>query len=428
MFAAIALWLRLRSRDESQNWIGFFSSHMTSVAGLAAALDHVFIKASLPSHHALLHGWLITCFRTGLWLGISTGRSHCKLTTRKVIGRSRRISMKLLVYLCSSILLVSSLAGQQSEAALAKSTEQFDAAFDRLRSADMRLARVAYRLTSGNEALCDKHMTSTGLVIQAIDQFPLTIRDEVRTFFKFSSRFAIEGIVAGSPAEAAGLREGDGIVAVNGRELETKIGVQADSTGRDQLVAEIQAIQIGQGTELTLLRAKEYFKVTLPTKLACKTRVEIVAGSPLVGQSDGQTIQLGEQFVTEYGDDAVAAIFAHELAHTILRHRERLEAAGVKKGALGQFGKSLRLNRRAETEADELSVYLLAHAGFDPDIAPQFWEMNGRQFDYGIFRDPAYASPKKRAAAMRQAIAQMSESYGSSSLAVLVASRDLPMN
>lgn len=47
---------------------------------------------------------------------------------------------------------------------------------------------------------------------------------------------------------------------------------------------------------------------------------------------------IGVRFFERYDDDETAVIVAHELAHTILRHRARLAAAGVKAGCSARSG------------------------------------------------------------------------------------------
>src|SRR3546814_9543762 len=54
-------------------------------------------------------------------------------------------------------------------------------------------------------------------------------------------------------------------------------------------------------------------------------------------------------------------------------HRERLDAADVDRGLFKGFGRSARLFRQTEVEADRLSVWLMRGAGYDPQAAVRFW-------------------------------------------------------
>src|SRR3546814_4514002 len=92
--------------------------------------------------------------------------------------------------------------------------------------------------------------------------------------------------------------------------------------------------------------------------------------------ADGERVQIGSRFLADY-PQWVAAPIAHELAHNILRHRERLEEKGVSYGLLSGIGRNVGYFRQTELEADILSVSLLANANYDPHIALSFWRAYG---------------------------------------------------
>lgn len=281
-----------------------------------------------------------------------------------------------------------------------------------LRRADERLAAVMYRLSLANAALCDEKMPGTGLVLQTISQYPRDARSAAKEAFGFLEPVSVEAVVKGSPAEASQIQANDGLIRIANIDLSQSADADgATSADRDRIERSMASLPLDRPIQLEVRRGSvpAPFPVTLNPSIICKTRFEVLASSSLLGQSDGDTIQIGDAFIAAFDDDALAVIAAHELAHTILHHRERLEAAGVSKGLFSEFGKSLRLNRQAEEEADRFSVYLLANAGYDPNIAPEFWEGRGRKVDPGIFRSRIYASPSKRAATMRQEISSMSQ-------------------
>ena len=145
-------------------------------------------------------------------------------------------------------------------------------------------------------------------------------------------------------------------------------------------------------------------------------------------RSDGRVIQLGLGLMLQATDEQIATVFAHELAHSILHHRERLSAADVSKGLLGEFGRNRRLNLKAEEEADRLSVHLLANAGIDPHAAPAFWRSKlGRRLSGGIFHDRMHLSAKDRARMLEKEISTHLGSVRPSYPADLIASRNTPM-
>jgi len=188
----------------------------------------------------------------------------------------------------------------------------------------------------------------------------------------------------------------------------------------------VSQLPADEPVELLIAREDAELAVSLQPRAGCRALVEVLADDARIARSDGRVIQLSLGLASGMSDDALAASFAHELAHLILEHRRRLSAAGVSKGLFGEFGANRRRNRAAETEADRLSVHLLANAGLDPAIAPRFWRSEeGRRVDAGIFRSAIYPSPTDRAELMEKEIAEyLPQGRGPSWPAHLLALRD----
>lgn len=279
--------------------------------------------------------------------------------------------------------------------------------FESLRRSDQRLSNIAFRISLANDRFCDRHMPATGILFHAIDQFSPDIREQATLHFGFPSPIAIELIVPGSPASASDVQVGDGIAAVNAIALNGSVSKNQTVASRDRLIELIQSLPTNRPIDFTITRNGRALKRIVYALQSCRISWEVSEVTGLLGQTDDTTIQLGRSFVEASGDYDIAVIFAHELAHSILNHNARLAAAGVKQGLLSEFGRNLLLNRRAEVEADELSLYLLSNSGYNPEIAPKFWEGPGRKWDRGIFRRRYYSSPNRRAQAMRKVIDTM---------------------
>jgi predicted Zn-dependent protease len=91
-------------------------------------------------------------------------------------------------------------------------------------------------------------------------------------------------------------------------------------------------------------------------------------------------------------------VAAHELSHNLLAHRDRINAA--------KSGKT-RLIKSTEEEADRLSVWLMANAGYDPQAAITFWERYGAETGLGIFTAPTHYRWQDRVAMLRREIEAM---------------------
>ena len=114
-------------------------------------------------------------------------------------------------------------------------------------------------------------------------------------------------------------------------------------------------------------------------------------------------------------DDQLAVVLGHEVAHAIARHgAERMSMvqlgrlgeqvaartiaggkyAGVIKKAYGAtegIGLVLPFSRKFEYEADEIGLYLMTKAGYDPRQAIPFWQ-NMMQLSQGRRKPPEFLS------------------------------------
>jgi predicted Zn-dependent protease len=94
-------------------------------------------------------------------------------------------------------------------------------------------------------------------------------------------------------------------------------------------------------------------------------------------------------------DDQLATVMSHEIAHALAHHaservaRQQMyqRAVDAASGALGDLGpdligllaagaqvRSLAYDRRQESEADHIGLFLMAFADYDPEEAVHFWE------------------------------------------------------
>ncbi|VVT08545.1 Peptidase M48 family protein [Sphingomonas sp. EC-HK361] len=265
-----------------------------------------------------------------------------------------------------------------------------------LRRVDARLAAIAYRLTRANAPLCTDLQRQTGIVLHALDQYAPDTRANARSVFGFAAPVAVEAVVRGSVAEQAGVRADDGVVAIGGTRLAASAGDAATSADRDAAVA-LLAQPANDTVALDVVRDGARKALRIAASPGCASSFEVLLGPGMTAQSDGKIVQIAVGYFERYTDDEVAVIVAHELAHSILHHRERLDAAGVNGGLLAELGRNGRLNRLIEDQADQLGVHLLRNAGYDPQSAPKFWRAHGGEIDGGLFRSRTHRSSSARA-------------------------------
>ena len=268
-----------------------------------------------------------------------------------------------------------------------------------LRTQDERILRIAEPLLVENVRLCDRTMPRLGAALQSTDQYNEGQQPG------FAAPVAFAAVLPGSPAAAAGIGQDDGLLAIGGRTIVKRPELE-ESPLRDSAFAMLAEQDAFRPLVLEVVRDGARRQISIPIQLECRVLIEVLSGGGSTARSDGRVVQLSYGLVTRASDSEIAVILAHELAHSILRHRDRLSSAGVSKGFAGEFGRDRRLNRQAEVEADRLSVHLLANAGLDPAMAPAFWHTElGRQLGGGLLRSRIYPSPEARAQQLEKEIA-----------------------
>lgn len=282
------------------------------------------------------------------------------------------------------------------------SAEANRSAMAELERTDLRVATIGQRLLIASSTRCSNRMPATGMVLHSLPQYGPAGRSEALAQWNFPSVVSIEAVVPNSAAASADIRPGDGLVAIAGQRLPLAAARDAPvSILRDQAEDRLATLSPGLPIRLTINRDGQEISVELLAPVACRSRVELVAGNSVYARSDGKVIQLGQQFASQLDDEGLAVAFAHELAHTILEHRaqlDRLERAVARRKATA---------RRFEDEADLFSLHLLAGAGWDPAIAPRFMRQQGRHFDPLFPGFGKHRSAEDRARRMEQEIAGM---------------------
>ncbi|RPF70238.1 M48 family metallopeptidase [Aurantiacibacter spongiae] len=302
--------------------------------------------------------------------------------------------------LAGSMAIATATVGTGVTPQLAKAQDA--GAWSALEEQDLRLAEIAERLMHANASLCDRQMPITGLLLHSADQY--RANGSARGRFA-ESELAIAAVLPHSPASKAGLLRDDGIVAINGEATST-LGTSDESHLREAAF-EILADQApSEPITLTVSRDGERRDVILDPLAGCRSLVEILAGDGEQARSDGRVVQIGAGLATALDDEQLAIVVAHELAHNILHHRERKEAAGITNGLFAEVGRNQQVNRMAEVEADRLSVHLLANAGYDPAAIVRFWNSpEGCHVGGGILPSLIYPSQSARADLVAREIA-----------------------
>ncbi len=280
--------------------------------------------------------------------------------------------------------------------------QQLPSAIADLRTQDARVLTLGYRLVTGNARYCHDATSAAGLLLH--DMALYKDGDSLRGILGLSGDIGVQALVAGGPAERAGLQVDDTVIAIGTMQI-TDFPLDKDKawTRIEAIRAESERLLDEAGhLPITVLRDNAPVKLTIEGVPACRSRFEIGDDSRAV--ADGHRVVIGSEFAgIDYSDPLLAAVLAHELSHNLLRHRAWFDANG------GRKRKAVRLTER---EADRLSPWLLANAGFEPSAGAAFFSKWGPRHGGWIFRNRSHDGWDERVAFIEAEIARI-ETVGS---------------
>ncbi|HEX2486022.1 MAG TPA: M48 family metallopeptidase [Myxococcota bacterium] len=251
-----------------------------------------------------------------------------------------------------------------------------------------RVASIAHRLRAAGSTLCGDATSALlgAYLLQRIRD------DDLGTFWEalleklgVGEAPTVVGVAPGSPAARAGLERGDRILALNGR-----------AVGRTrELQAALRHVRSGE-LVLRIGRGSAERDVGLPVEIGCDAWLALDFGvEASTGKRRGREGYVTTLFVRfARGDDELAAVIAHEIAHLVL-------------------GDPLGAYPRQELAADRLALGLCAAAGFDSAAALRLWErwslerpwLVTRNLEwYRGRREPPHGRIAERLVAMRAAL------------------------
>lgn len=297
-----------------------------------------------------------------------------------------------------------------------------------MRAADLQLAAIGFRLSVAAAPLCDRREPGLGLQLHTLVQYDPAARPRVRAHFGFAGAVAVEGVVPGSPADRAGLKPDDTIASIGGIAMPRDIPGEASTAQLVALHAAIAALPPQAPVDIVAIRAGQRIQLRLTPLAACRTRYELRIADSFDARANGELVQLTSKYLDATAPELLPAVLAHELAHNILRHRERLDAAGADFGFASGFGRNVGLFRQTEIEADILSVHLLARAGYPLEIAARFWREVGPRLIEGKLRSRSHPPFKDRAATVEAEAARVAAAGPGAQLPEFYTRRDRPLD
>ena len=264
-------------------------------------------------------------------------------------------------------------------------------AYRALQQLDQKLFTVGWRLVTGNAAYCERTVPTIGVLLHDAATYPDPA--EVRTALNLYGDVAVQAVAAGSPAARRGLVADATLTAVDQRALENDFPLSAPRWQRladvnralDTALARDGMVELAWSTREGIV-----MRAAITSLPGCLARFE-VSGIGVRAVADGERVVFGDRFPGfAWPEEEFAAAVAHELAHNLLAHRLWLD----------RYGRSRANIRRTEEEADRLTPWLMANAGYDPAAAVRFMRRWGPQHDGGLLRKRTHAGWDERADAM----------------------------
>lgn len=262
---------------------------------------------------------------------------------------------------------------------------------DEIQKDDQLVQSIGWRLARANARFCARAGPGVGIMLQDARTFDDPAL--ARAVYGLSGDIGIAAIAADGPAAAAGLPLNATLTALDGLAIASLPAPRQGHWDRQMALQDRleQAVRREGAVTLTLAGGQS---LTISGQTVCTVRFLMDDSTGNAG-ANRDIVRIGRPMAEAlHWDEAeVAALMAHEMAHAVLDHQTWLAHGGS--------------TRKAEREADRLSVWLLANAGYDPQAAPRWIAKIGPRYQIGFLVSPSHGGWRTRARDMTAEIATM---------------------
>lgn len=262
---------------------------------------------------------------------------------------------------------------------------------DEIQKDDQLVQSIGWRLARANARFCARAGPGVGIMLQDARTFDDPAL--ARAVYGLSGDIGIAAIAADGPAAATGLLLNATVLAVDGLAITSLPEPRPGHWDRQMALQDRleQAVRRKGAVTLTLAGGQS---LTISGQTVCTVRFLMDDSTGNAG-ANRDIVRIGRPMAEAlHWDEAeVAALMAHEMAHAVLDHQTWLAHGGS--------------TRKAEREADRLSVWLLANAGYDPQAAPRWIAKIGPRYQIGFLVSPSHGGWRTRARDMTAEIATM---------------------
>jgi hypothetical protein len=253
-----------------------------------------------------------------------------------------------------------------------------------------RLYRIAGPLLINNADLCRTQARNL-LGFTAKNKYSYTgeFVDAAQAVLNYGDRLEVASVLAGSGGARVGLRKGDGLVAAEGKTLPT--GANAET----QAAAVLGPLAGNSKVlNLTVSRNGANQALKVPVTRACAFKIDIGNSDNINSYADGQRVMITRGMVNfAQSDEAIAYVLAKDIAHNVLGHAATTKQAytigsiidnlvAVRPDLSMLIGTAgvKPVPQDLDAAADNLSLYMVARAGYSVDNAHAFWQRLATQY------------------------------------------------
>lgn len=264
---------------------------------------------------------------------------------------------------------------------------------EELVSEKQRLETVSFRIMHGAANSCaERTRAFHGLIVATEHSFGSEMRDAARSALGLDERLRVLYVIPGSPADLTGLKSGDVIAEINGKDIRS--GMQAErlfATIRDGTQAKPMIVTLQDQPVRTVI-VTPVDVCDYPVKISPKDTVNALAY--------GHSIVVTRGMMRFSDDTELAFVLSHELAHNLLNHVGSLLAATARDADL-------------EAQADYVGLYTMARAGYRIDGALNFWRRMAVTFPNMISNANNHPGMAYRLAALKKTRAEINAKIAS---------------
>lgn len=270
------------------------------------------------------------------------------------------------------------------ETVAAEAELQRKLAIEELMKDQRRLQAASFRiLTAAADFCADDRGPLYGMSLATRKSFGEKLQPAAEAVLSLDDTPRVMTVAPGSPAEKAGLLQGDPILKVGGTEIPS--GDDAQRIVRESFR------QGGLTRTEVRLGGQHPRNVTMNPVPACDYRVAVMPEGKVNAYTNGRTISVTKGMLWFARDDSdLALVLSHEVAHNILGHTGLIATLFVPE-------------KRREADADYLGLYIMARAGYDISGAPSFWRRVATAFPKLIDESDSHPVMPYRFVALHQA-------------------------